>query len=71
MVPRTPPDGSNGQGDPGRAPVTPGERLIMETSDGTLVRKLHAMRAARSVLERRRRRWIIPDHAVGPAGRAR
>ena len=32
---------------------------IMTTTDESLVRKLHAMRAARSVFEHEGRRWVI------------
>ena len=39
--------------------ATAADRLIMHTTDGTLVRKLHTMRAARQVLEHERARWII------------
>lgn len=39
--------------------ATASDRLIMQTTDGTLVRKLHAMRAARQVFEHERGRWII------------
>ncbi len=35
------------------------EKLIMETADASLLRKLHAMRAARSVFEHVSGRWII------------
>jgi len=35
------------------------ERQIMETTDASLVRKLHAMRAAQSVFEYEHSRWII------------
>ncbi len=35
------------------------EKLIIETTDASLVRKLHAMRAARSVFEHEHGRWII------------
>jgi hypothetical protein len=35
------------------------ERLILETSDEQFVRKLHSMRAARSVLEHDGGRWEI------------
>ncbi len=39
--------------------ATASDRLIMHTTDGTLVRKLHAMRAARQVFEHEHARWII------------
>jgi hypothetical protein len=45
-------------------PVATVERLIMETGDETLVRKLHAMRASRAVFEHERSRWIITRIAV-------
>lgn len=35
------------------------ERLILETTDERFVRKLHTMRAARSVLEHEGGRWEI------------
>jgi len=35
------------------------EEQIFETGDPELVRKLHTIRAARSVFEREQRRWII------------
>jgi len=45
------------------------EEEIFQTSDPDLVRKLHAIRAAQSVLEREQRRWIItritPGEPVG------
>ena len=47
------------------------EEQIFETSDPELVRKLHTIRAARSVFEREQRRWIITRITPGsetPAG---
>ena len=45
-------------------PVAAQERMIFETGDETLVRKLHAMRAARAVFEHEHSRWIITRIAV-------
>ena len=45
-------------------PVAAQERMIMETRDETLVRKLHAMRASRAVFEHEHSRWIITRIAV-------
>jgi hypothetical protein len=42
------------------------EEQIFETSDPDLVRKLHTIRAARSVFEREQRRWIITRITPGP-----
>jgi hypothetical protein len=39
--------------------VATADRLIMETTDATLVRKLHGMRAAGSVFEHEHERWTI------------
>jgi hypothetical protein len=39
--------------------AAPKEKLILETADASLVRKLHAMRAARSVFEHEQGRWVI------------
>ena len=43
------------------SPLTAGREAheIMTTTDESLVRKLHAMRAARSVFEHEGRRWVI------------
>ena len=43
------------------------EDRIFETADPELVRKLHTIRAARSVFEREQRRWIITRISPGPA----
>jgi hypothetical protein len=50
--------------------VATSDRLITQTTDGSLVRKLHTMRAARQVFEHERARWIITrivltDEVVG------
>ena len=42
------------------------EEQIFETGDPELVRKLHTIRAARSVFERDQRRWIITRITPGP-----
>jgi hypothetical protein len=42
------------------------EDQIFETNDPELVRKLHTIRAARGVLERDQRRWIITRITPGP-----
>ena len=44
------------------------ERLLLETADEQLVRKLHSMRAARSVFEHDGGRWEITRIAQSGAG---
>lgn len=46
------------------------EEQIFETGDPELVRKLHSIRARRTVFEREQRRWIITRITPGePSGR--